>query len=191
MAADASLVPVGGPIVVCLGATAEVGSAVVRAVHGEAPVLLTADLAVALQVLAGAEHRVRPRVAHPRPVQVGALRIDPSRREATWEDEPITLSPQDFRLLQVLAKDAGRVWTFAELTAEVWQTDHLGDGEAVVSAVKRLRRRLTTVTPDIRVVSVRGVGFRLDVAAHDLPMPPDTDPRRVPLLYAPAQASSA
>ena len=53
---------------------------------------------------------------------------------------------------------------FADLTRRVWDRTYLGDADAVISAVKRLRRRLAAVAPQVHVESVRGVGFRLRVA---------------------------
>lgn len=149
-------------LILCVGATPELCAAITRAVDGGGVVLVTSDIHSALHLLAGGQGREPSLASRPRRVrEVGSLRVDGDRREATWQDLPIPLSPQEFDLLYVLARDPGRVWTFAELTSEVWQTDHFGDGEAVVSAVKRLRRRLSTVTNDLQVASVRGVGFRL------------------------------
>jgi DNA-binding response OmpR family regulator len=70
----------------------------------------------------------------------------------------------EFDLLATLALEAGRVWSFAELTARVWQLPYLGDSDQVTSAVKRLRKRLAPVR-DVEVASVRGVGYRLRVRA--------------------------
>jgi DNA-binding response OmpR family regulator len=70
----------------------------------------------------------------------------------------------EFDLLATLALEAGRVWSFAELTARVWQLPYLGDSDQVTSAVKRLRKRLAPV-PDVEVASVCGVGYRLRVRA--------------------------
>lgn len=93
------------------------------------------------------------------------LRVDSSRRQVTWRGTPIRLSAREFDLLAALARQPGHVWTFAELTELVWGRPYVGDTEAVVSAVKRLRRRVARVTADVRIDSVRGVGFRLAVVS--------------------------
>jgi DNA-binding response OmpR family regulator len=97
-------------------------------------------------------------------LRVGALRLDPDRRVATWGERVIDLPARAFDLLVALSTDPGRTWTFADLTSQVWDRAYLGDADAVISAVKRLRRLLAAAAPQVHVESVRGVGFRLRVS---------------------------
>lgn len=107
-----------------------------------------------------------PMVAPPTldPLVAGPLLVDLAGREVTALGRRIYLSAREFDLLATLALEAGRVWSFAELTARVWQLPYLGDSDPVTSAVKRLRKRLAPVR-DVEVASVRGVGYRLRVWA--------------------------
>jgi DNA-binding response OmpR family regulator len=93
--------------------------------------------------------------------EASRLQVDRAGREISWCGRSLPLSAREFDLLALLAADTGRVWTFAALTEQVWRRPYLGDDESVVSAVKRLRRRLSTVTADLRIASVRGIGYRL------------------------------
>jgi hypothetical protein len=105
-----------------------------------------------------------PMVAPPtvEPLVAGPLYVDLAGREVTALGRRVYLSAREFDLLATLALEAGRVWSFAELTARVWQLPYLGDSDPVTSAVKRLRKRLAPVR-DVEVASVRGVGYRLRV----------------------------
>ena len=107
-----------------------------------------------------------PMIAPPTldPLVAGPLFVDLSGREVTARGRRVYLSAREFDLLATLALEAGRVWSFAELTARVWQLPYLGDSDPVTSAVKRLRKRLAPVR-DVEVASVRGVGYRLRVRA--------------------------
>lgn len=96
------------------------------------------------------------------PLMAGPLLVDLAGREVTALGRRVYLSAREFDLLATLALEAGRVWSFAELTARVWQLPYLGDSDPVTSAVKRLRKRLAPVR-DVEVASVRGVGYRLRV----------------------------
>ncbi|HEY0639846.1 MAG TPA: winged helix-turn-helix domain-containing protein, partial [Pseudonocardiaceae bacterium] len=98
-----------------------------------------------------------------RVVECGKLRLDADLREAGWCGTTFPLSAREFDLLFALTCDPGRVWTFAELTTHVWNRPYLGDTDAVVSAVKRLRRQIREITDSVLVESVRGVGYRLVV----------------------------
>ncbi|MBO0609805.1 winged helix-turn-helix domain-containing protein [Myceligenerans salitolerans] len=114
----------------------------------------------AVPTLSGAFPAVPP--ARTGPITHGPLRLDLAAREVQVQGREVHLSAQEFDLLATLASQPGRVWTFAELTAQVWGTQYLGDADAVTSAIKRLRRRLPRVR-GLEVASVRGVGYRLRV----------------------------
>jgi DNA-binding winged helix-turn-helix (wHTH) protein len=101
--------------------------------------------------------------AHVR-LRAGRLAIDLAAREATVDGRAIHLSAREFDLLALLASDVGRVWTFAELTEQIWDSDFHGDKEQLVSTVKRLRRRLAGHRGH-EVRSVHGIGYRLRVAS--------------------------
>jgi two-component system, OmpR family, response regulator MtrA len=164
------------PLVLCVGTSAEEIAAITRATGGRIAVLYlpdTASLRTAVASLDAVEGLTKP-VEEPIPthriVEFGKLRLDADLRETLWRGSPVPLSAREFDLLFALTKDPGRVWTFAELTTQVWGRPYLGDIEAVVSAVKRLRRQLRAAAPGVQVDSVRGVGYRLVVT--DLPDAP-------------------
>lgn len=96
-----------------------------------------------------------------------AIRLDPSARRV-WvrgrEVEP-PLSPPQFRLLELLYREAGRVVDRERVVEAVWGREaEAGISEQAIDAlVRRLRERLAEVDPDHRyVVTVRGHGFRLE-----------------------------
>lgn len=155
------------PIVLCVGTSAEEIAAITRATGGRIAVLYLPD-AASLRAALGPPELAPVAVEAPIPthriVEFGKLRLDADLREATWRGSQVPLSAREFDLLFALTRDPGRVWTFAELTTHVWERPYLGDIEAVVSAVKRLRRQLRAAAPGVQVESVRGVGYRLVVA---------------------------
>src|SRR5215470_17574256 len=153
-----------GPLVLCVGTSTEHFSAVAEATGGRVMMLYLPDAESVRKLLAGEAGGKQPDPPAHQVVECGKLRIDADLREATWHGEPIPLSAREFDLLFALAFDPGRVWTFAELTTRVWNRPYLGDTDAVVSAVKRLRRQIRDVAASIAIESVRGVGYRLVVA---------------------------
>lgn len=163
------------PLVLCVGTSAEEIAAITRATGGRIAVLYLPDTA-SLRMAVGSLDATVPTVPVEEPipthriVEFGKLRLDADLRETLWKGSPVPLSAREFDLLFALTRDPGRVWTFAELTTHVWERPYLGDIEAVVSAVKRLRRQLRAAAPGVQVESVRGVGYRLVVT--DLPDAP-------------------
>jgi len=94
-----------------------------------------------------------------RPIEVGALRIDPRRREALVGDRHLDLRAREFDLLAALAREAGAVLTRDALLENVWGTDFPGETRTVDVHVSELRKKLGPEGPTIE--SVRGVGYRL------------------------------
>ncbi|MDR3544459.1 MAG: response regulator transcription factor [Candidatus Limnocylindrales bacterium] len=94
-----------------------------------------------------------------RPIEVGALRLDARRREATVGDRRLELRAREFDLLIALARDPGVVLTRDALLEDVWGTDFPGETRTVDVHVGELRKKLGDDGPPIE--TVRGVGYRL------------------------------
>src|SRR6476661_9597655 len=94
-----------------------------------------------------------------RPIEVGTLRIDPRRREATVNDRRLELRAREFDLLVALARDPGVVLTRDALLEDVWGTDFPGETRTVDVHVAEVRKKLGDDGPAIE--TVRGVGYRL------------------------------
>jgi len=107
-----------------------------------------------------------------RPMEVGALRIDPRRREATVAGRDLGLRAREFDLLAALARDPGVVLTRDMLLEDVWGTDFPGETRTVDVHVGEVRRKLGSDGPPIE--TVRGVGYRLVPPIRERVPPPPT-----------------
>jgi two-component system response regulator RegX3 len=92
----------------------------------------------------------------------GSLRIDLTMHTVEIDGKPVHLTPSEFRLLALLAATPGRVRTRREIMQHLWQSSYVGDERACDVHISNLRRK---IEPDpakpSRVVTVRGVGYRL------------------------------
>lgn len=91
------------------------------------------------------------------------LRLVPERRAAVWYGGEARLSELEYRLLQLLVRNRGRVVPAELLLARVWGDSTSVGRNRVKFAVLRLRRKLRDAAgPDGRdpVEAVRGVGYR-------------------------------
>ena len=95
-------------------------------------------------------------------IRVGDLLVDPARREALIQQQPLDLSRKEFDLLHALARRQGRVASRRELLAEVWDQP-LGGGDKTLDVhLCWLRRKLgESGTAPRYLRTVRGVGVRL------------------------------
>ncbi len=94
-----------------------------------------------------------------RPIQVGNLRIDPRRREASVGDRALDLRAREFDLLAALARDPGVVLTRDMLLEDVWGTDFPGETRTVDVHVAEVRKKLGDDGPQVE--TLRGIGYRL------------------------------
>jgi len=93
---------------------------------------------------------------------VGALEVDLGRRVVRLNGREMRLSPKQYRLLQVLVANAGRVVTHHQLLHEVWGEAHTEDVQYLRIFVRKLR---TWLEPDPTrpryLLTELGVGYRL------------------------------
>jgi len=105
-------------------------------------------------------------------IRFGDVVLDLARREVTRAGAAVHLTPIEFRLLALLARNAGRVLTQRHLLREVWGPTHIEDGHYLRVFVANLRKKLE---PDpLRPIYLRtetGVGYRLVVDASDRQIP--------------------
>ena len=92
-------------------------------------------------------------------IQVDALTISPSRREASVDGKPLSLTMREFDLLEFLAASPGVVFTRETLLQRVWGWDFDGGSRTVDVHVQTIRAKLGDHAGLIE--TVRGVGYRL------------------------------
>jgi two-component system response regulator RegX3 len=114
-------------------------------------------------VLRRTGERAPAAAAEPAPaaVEVGDVRIDPARYEATHAGAPLELPRREFDLLHALMTNAGTVLARSRLMDEVWGVDWFGSTKTLDVHIAGLRRRLGDDAAEPRYIhTVRGVGFR-------------------------------
>lgn len=107
--------------------------------------------------------RSTPAAQAPTLLEVGDLIIDPAAHIATLAGQPLELSPLEFSLLHVLAKEAGHVISVNELLSRVWGAEYNGESQVVYVHIRWLREKLETDPQHPqRIITVRGVGYKLE-----------------------------
>ena len=100
------------------------------------------------------------RAAHQ--LTVGGLEIDPARFEVRVDGRPVSLTAKEFGILEVLAREPGRVFSRAEIVERAGGFDHHILERTVDAHVKNLRRKIDDVAAHAdRVQTVYGRGYRL------------------------------
>jgi two-component system phosphate regulon response regulator PhoB len=97
-------------------------------------------------------------------VRVGELALYPETFEAKCCDQPIQLTPSEFKLLLALANNRGRVLTRDSLIEQVQGEGVSVVGRTVDTHVFGLRKKLGDCADVIE--TVRGVGYRVKIASE-------------------------
>ncbi len=97
-------------------------------------------------------------------VRAGGLALYPETFEAKCCDEPIQLTPSEFKLLLALANNRGRVLTRDSLIEQVQGEGVSVVGRTVDTHVFGLRKKLGDCADVIE--TVRGVGYRVKIASE-------------------------
>jgi two-component system OmpR family response regulator len=94
---------------------------------------------------------------------VDDLELDPTGHQVLRAGRPVPLSPTEFRLLEYLMTNSGRVVSKMQILDHVWAHDFGGDLGIVESYISYLRRKLDAGDPAApRLIhTVRGIGYVL------------------------------
>lgn len=88
----------------------------------------------------------------------GNIHLDLNAFTATVDNNPITLTYTEFKLLEMLASKPGKVFTRKEIIEKVAGPDHIVTYRSVDVQVVGLRRKL--LSEKDRIETVRSVGYR-------------------------------
>lgn len=95
-------------------------------------------------------------------LSLSSLRIDLEAHQAFASEAAIDLTPVEFKLLRILMERSGRLVTRGQLVDAA--LDEEAFDRSVVPHMSRLRQKLDRhACSDIRLTSVRGEGYRLDL----------------------------
>ncbi|WP_173136064.1 response regulator transcription factor [Kibdelosporangium persicum] len=103
-------------------------------------------------------------------LRLGDLVVDRAARQVSMAGEPVSLSPREFAVLDVLASRAGSVVTKDELLRAVWGDEQAATRNAVEVYVGYLRRKLDAVGAGSIVRTVRGHGYLASTGEIDAVM---------------------
>jgi two-component system KDP operon response regulator KdpE len=95
------------------------------------------------------------------PMVAGNLSIDFSTREISLDGKSVHLTPIEYKLLQVLVRNGGRVVTHEAFRRRVWGDAEYIDNSTIKKNIAQIRRKLgdTPGNPQM-ILNERGVGYK-------------------------------
>jgi two-component system KDP operon response regulator KdpE len=106
--------------------------------------------------------RAKPEAVEPLIVAEG-LEVDLAARSVRRDGEPVHLTPTEFELLRVLARNRGRLMTHRALLVEVWGLEYADDFQVLRAHVANLRRKIEPPGGPRYIRTDPGVGYRFAV----------------------------
>ena len=89
--------------------------------------------------------------------------MDEDKLQIAWRGQWLDLTVIEFRMLRLLLRQPGRVFSRAQLLGGVHADERDVSDRAIDSHIKNLRRKVQTVDPAfVCIASVYGVGYRFD-----------------------------
>jgi len=94
--------------------------------------------------------------------EIGELRVDLEAREVLFAGAPVQLTPHEFDLLRLLARNQGKLLTHRTILREVWGQAYADESHYLHVYVSQLRRKLEPDPARPRyILTEPGVGYRL------------------------------
>ena len=95
----------------------------------------------------------------PNIIRAGGLEIDSEKHSVTFNDSPVKLTPNEFKLLYLIASRPGQTLTREQLLDDLHGAASSMD-RSVDSHIKNLRKKLETVSGRSMIETVYGIGYR-------------------------------
>ncbi len=92
------------------------------------------------------------------------VELDQDKYQARVFGIPVELTAIEFNLLQILAKEPGRIYSRSQLMNHVYHDHRVVSERTIDSHIKKLRKKLNDIKPDMELVqSVYSVGYKLEI----------------------------
>ncbi|MWC30474.1 response regulator [Paenibacillus sp. MMS18-CY102] len=93
---------------------------------------------------------------------IGGLRIDRTTHKAEADGRLLHLTSTEFGILYLLASQPGRVFSAEEIFQHVWREKYFESNNTVMVHISKLRDKLEQETGDKLIITVWGVGYKID-----------------------------
>ncbi|WP_308635121.1 response regulator transcription factor [Paenibacillus silvisoli] len=107
----------------------------------------------------------RYRITASQKITIGGIVLDRIGYQVIYKntETAVTIPLKEFELLYKLASHPGQLFTRAVLIEQIWGFEYEGDERTVDVHIKRLRERFAEYETSFRIVTLRGLGYRLEV----------------------------
>jgi two-component system copper resistance phosphate regulon response regulator CusR len=95
-------------------------------------------------------------------LHIGNLEVNLLGHSAKVGATALDLTPKEFRLLSILVREPGKVWSKFKLLDQVWQVNLELESNVVESTVRNIRRKLEQAGCSAAIESKRNLGYWIE-----------------------------
>lgn len=95
--------------------------------------------------------------------QVDGLELDVAAREVRVDGEPVKLTPTEYKITELLLKNAGRVFSIGEIYELVWNEPAYNAENIVAVHIRKIREKIEADPKNPRYLKVVwGLGYKIE-----------------------------
>ncbi|MFQ8599873.1 MAG: response regulator transcription factor [Oscillospiraceae bacterium] len=96
----------------------------------------------------------------------GGLTLDIANKTLTNEGTPVRLTPTEYRIVELLMKHKGRVFSIDEIYEAVWNETSFAAENTVAVHIRRIREKIEINPKEPKYIKVVwGIGYKMEVAS--------------------------
>ena len=94
---------------------------------------------------------------------VGGLEVNDDSKEVTVDGESVKLTPYEYKILLLLVKNQGRVFTIVQIYDNVWEVEAIAADNTVAVHIRHIREKIEINPKEPRYLKVVwGVGYKIE-----------------------------
>ena len=94
---------------------------------------------------------------------VGGLEVDDDSKEVTVDGESVKLTPYEYKILLLLVKNQGRVFTIEQIYENVWEEEAVAADNTVAVHIRHIREKIEINPKEPRYLKVVwGIGYKIE-----------------------------
>ena len=89
--------------------------------------------------------------------------VDDERKEVTVDGEPVRMTPVEYKILLLLIKNAGRVYSIDQIYEQVWNEPAYSPENTVAVHIRRIREKIEINPKEPNYLKVVwGIGYKIE-----------------------------
>ena len=95
--------------------------------------------------------------------QTGGLTVDDERKEVTVDGEAVRMTPVEYKILLLLIKSPGRVYSIDQIYEQVWNEPAYSPENTVAVHIRRIREKIEINPKEPKYLKVVwGIGYKIE-----------------------------